>query len=154
MNQKKETKKQFFARTELFVGTLIFLLYIGISIWLSDFYTTLQTLPYYTQTLNWPEFLLAGFFTLTIGTLIAANTVLGYRRYTTHKSIQKQSTTTCAAAVAGIATGVCPICIGGIVPPIAALLGTSLSWASLPFKGLEIQAGIILLLGGTVWLNK
>lgn len=141
-------------RNELIAGIVITLTYILVTVWISDFYTTLIAIPYYLNTINWLEFGTSILFTITIGVLIAINTVCSYQKYQLHKSIKKQGSATCLATISGISTGVCPACFGGLVPVIVSTFGITLSWAALPFKGLEIQALIIAILGGTLWLNR
>ncbi len=142
-------------RNEVIAGIIITLVYISITVWISDFYTTLTTIPYYLSSINWLELGTSILFTISIGVLIAANAVLSYSKYTAHKKIKTQSTATCIAAIGGISTGVCPACLGGLVPVIASSFGITLSWTALPFRGLEVQAGIIALLGGTlIWQHK
>jgi len=142
-------------RTEVIAGIIITLSYIAITAWISDFYPTLIAIPKYFDTINWPELGTSMLFTITIGVLISANAVLSYRKYIEHKKTRTQSTATCLAAIGGMSTGVCPACLGGLVPVIASSLGITISWAALPFNGLEVQAGIIAILGGTLmWQRK
>ncbi|MBI4440547.1 hypothetical protein HY639_00105 [Candidatus Woesearchaeota archaeon] len=122
----------------------LFVIYLGLTLYVSQFYVTVQYLPYYVRTIHWPTFILSIFVTLTIALLVAGNIVYAYLIYHEQKAIKKEATLTCASTFAGMTTGVCPACVPGFFPWLLSLLGTT--WALLPLKGLEVQFLIIMVL--------
>jgi hypothetical protein len=129
----------------------IFLLYLGINIYLSDFYELIRFMPFYLDQIHWVKLILGVVFSLAISSLVAINAVYGYIRYKEHKKIPKAEIVTCVGAIGGLATGVCSVCIVSVFPFILGLFGITFSWISLPFQGLEIQALIIVLLSLSLW---
>lgn len=133
----------------------LFVVYLSLAVYFSEFYKTVQYIPYYTNTIKWPELITSIIFTITIGALVSINTVYAFTKFQERKNIYKQGTTTCIAAVGGFATGVCPACVTGLFPLAMGTLGISFTWGLLPFKGLEVQAFIIAILGVSLYfLNK
>ncbi|HLG24293.1 MAG TPA: hypothetical protein VI564_05180 [Candidatus Nanoarchaeia archaeon] len=133
----------------------IFLTYMVVNIYISQFYVTVQYIPYYLSTINWSELILGTILSLIIGILISINTVYTYVRYKERKNYKAEGALTCAATVGGLATGVCSACVAGLMPLIFSLLGFSFSWGALPFKGMEIQLLVIVVLGlGLYWNTK
>lgn len=130
----------------------IFLVYISLAVYFSEFYKTIQYIPHYTSTIKWPELMTSILFTLTIGALVAINTVYAFIKFQERKNVRKQGTATCLAAVGGFATGICPACVTGLFPLTMSALGISFTWSLLPFKGLEVQALIIAILGTSLYL--
>ena len=131
----------------------IFLVYTALNIMISQFYITIQYIPYYLNTINWGELILGAILSLSIGILISINMVYVYIRYRERKKYRAEGALTCAATIGGLATGVCSACVAGLVPLIFSLLGLSFSWASLPFKGMEIQLIVIAVLMLSLYLN-
>ena len=125
---------------------LIFLAYIVINIILSGFYNTIPLILVYAKTLNWFKLGISLFLTLIIGALIAFNSVLIYVKYHERKKCKKELTLSGVGAVGGLVTGVCPLCITGIIPLILGIFGVSFSLASLPFQGIEVQVLVIAVL--------
>ena len=132
----------------------IFLVYTSLNVIISQFYTTIRYIPYYLNAVKWGELSLGAIFSLVIGILISVNTVYTYIRYLERKRYKARGALTCAAAIGGLATGVCSACVAGIIPLIFSILGLSFSWASLPFKGMEIQLAVIVLLLISLYLNR
>ena len=124
----------------------IFVAYLSINIILSQFYVTLIYIPYYVSTINWGQLLLGIFLSVAISALVSMNLVLLYIRHLERKSISKESTVTFAASVGGLATGVCTVCASSFLPEILGFFGVSFSFFNLPFKGIELQLGVIALL--------
>lgn len=124
----------------------IFVAYMALNVIISQFYVTVQYIPYYLNTIKWTELLFGAFLSIIIGILVSVNSVFLYIKYKEKKSIKKDGALTCAAAVGGLATGVCSACIAGLVPFILGILGISFSWASLPLKGMEMQVFVIAIL--------
>ena len=131
----------------------IFLLYTASNIIISQFYITVQYIPYYLNTINWGELILGTIFSLSIGILISINMVYTYIKYKERKKYKAEGALTCAATIGGLATGVCSACDAGIIPLIFSLLGISFSWGALPFKGLEVQALVIVVLLISIYWN-
>ncbi|MBI5398584.1 hypothetical protein HZB03_03915 [Candidatus Woesearchaeota archaeon] len=130
----------------------IFLVYIILTSILSQFYVTIQYIPYYLHTINWTELALSILFTLTIAALIAVNSVYSYIKFQERASVKKATTLTCAAAIGGFSTGVCAACVTGAFPLVLGFFGVAFSWGMLPFKGMEIQVLIIAVLGTSLYL--
>ena len=80
--------------------------------------------------------------------------VYTYIRYKERKKYKAEGALTCAATIGGLATGVCSACVAGIIPLIFSILGLSFSWASLPFKGMEIQLVVIVMLSISLYWNS
>jgi len=78
--------------------------------------------------------------------LVALSSVCIYIKHKTRKDVRKEEAVTCVAAIGGLATGICPACISGLMPIILDIFSVSFSWATLPFYGLEVQLALILLL--------
>ena len=146
--------KEVFEKPYVYWVSGIFILYIVLAVFLSGFYSTIQYIPYYLNQLHWLEFGLSVFFTLVIGLLVGVNAVVGYLKFQEHKKLKNVSSLSCAATALGLTTGVCPACVTGIFPLILTSLGITFSWASLPFKGLEIQALTIVILILSLYLLK
>lgn|SRR3989344_5563820 len=124
----------------------IFLAYMVLNIFISGFYKTIQLIFIYAQTVNWFELSISIIFSLTIGILVAINAVYGYILYKERKKCLEGNTLTGIGTLGGLVAGVCPLCVTGLFPLIFGLFGLSFSLASLPFKGLEVQAVVIILL--------
>ena len=76
-------------------------------------------------------------------------------KYRQRQKIKKGVAIAALGTTSGFAAGVCTACVAGIFPFIFSLFGISFSWLSLPFKGLEFQVlVIILLLTSLHLLNK
>ena len=124
----------------------IFLLYIILAVVFSKFYFTIKFLPYYLNTINWSELIISIILTIIIALLVSLNSVYSYIRFKQKRNIKKETSISCAATIVGLSTGVCPACVAGVFPLVLSLIGISFTWASLPFKGLEIQLLIIIVL--------
>ncbi len=147
--------KKVFRRPYAYWVVGIFFLYMATNVLISQFYVTVQYIPYYLDTIKWEELLLGALLSISIGSLVAINSVHAYLLHQEHRKMAKESAMTCAATVGGLATGICSACVAGLVPLIFSVFGISFSWAALPFKGLEVQAAILALLVFTmVLLNK
>ncbi len=124
----------------------IFIIYIALAIIVSDFITTARLIPYYLQTINWFKLGTSIFLTLVIGFLVAMNAVFFYIRYKERKQCREGGTIATLGTLGGLATGVCPLCITGILPLTLSALGISFSFASLPFGGIEVQILVVVVL--------
>ncbi len=124
----------------------IFLVYLALNIYLSQFYITARYLSIYASQLNWGKLLLGMLFTVLIAALVAANSVSGYIRWKERQSVKKAGAIACVGSIGGLATGVCSSCVASVFPLVLGLFGVSFSWASLPFQGLEVQGLLVVLL--------
>ena len=133
----------------------IFLAYMVLNILLSQFYVTAQYIPYYFDTIKWGKLLTSALFSIAIGILIAINSVFSYIKYQERKAVIREGLITSAAAIGGLATGVCSACVAGLFPLIFSLFGLSFSFAALPLEGLEVQGLLIAVLGVSLYyLNR
>ncbi len=137
--------KRVFKKPYVYWIIAIFISYLFLAVYFSQFYTTAKFIPYYLNTIHWPRFVLALLFTLMIAFLVAVNSTYSYIKYQERKNIRKASTLTCAAALGGLTTGVCPACAATLLY-LPNFLGISFTYSSLPFQGLEIQAALIIIL--------
>ncbi len=152
--QPKNTTMKFntiFGKPYLYWLLGIFIFYLALTIYISEFYITLQYLGIYADQIHWGKLLLGIIFTITIAALVAINSVYGYLRYKEKKKVQKSGTLACVGTIGGLATGVCSSCVTSVFPLILGAFGISFTWASLPFQGLEIQALIIVILGTSLY---
>lgn len=132
----------------------IFIVYLALNIYISEFYETAKYLRVYASQVHWEKLILGMIFTIVIAGLVAVNSVYGYLRYKQRQQIKRSGVIACAGAIGGLATGVCSSCVVSVFPLILGLFGITFSWAALPFQGLEIQALIIILLGLSLWWMK
>ena len=137
--------KTVFKRPFIYFFFLIFFLYLFLTIIISQFYVTIQYIPLYLETIQWWKLIVSGFFTLTIGFLVALNSLLLYLHFKQQKNIKKQSIIASIGTLGGFATGVCSACVAGVFPFLLGIFGISFSFLSLPFQGMEIQILVILL---------
>ena len=138
--------KILFKKLYIYYVVLIFLVYIIVNVILSGFYNTIPLILVYAKTVNWLKLGISLFLTLTIGALIAFNSVLIYIKYKERRKCKKEITLSSAGAIGGLVTGVCPLCITGLIPLIFGFIGVSFSLASLPFQGIEIQILVVIIL--------
>ena len=124
----------------------IFLAYAVISLLISGFYNTIPAIIANASTVNWPKLSLSLLFSLTIGALVAINSVYLFILYRARLQCRSATTLTSVGATAGLITGVCPLCVTGLIPLLFGLFGVSFSLGSLPFQGLEVQVLTVLLL--------
>lgn len=134
----------------------IFFVYLTINIIVSQFYITVQYVPYYLDQLNWFELVGSFVLAVAIASLISVNSVFGFIKYQERKAFAKGSTAaTCAGTVAGLSTGVCAACVSGVFPTVLGVLGVSFSWAALPLGGVEVQLATAAVLATSLYfLNR
>ncbi len=138
--------KRVFRKPYIYWVFTIFAFYLFLNIIISGFYNTIPLILVYAKTVDWLKLGVSLFLTLTIGALIAFNSVLIYIKYKERKECKKEVALSGAGALGGLITGVCPICITGLVPLVLGLFGISFSLASLPFGGIEVQVIVALVL--------
>jgi len=147
--------KEVFKKPYIYFFILILIVYLTLNILISQFYITLRYIPKYIDTINWLELTLSILFTLVIAFLVSLTILLSYMKYRQRQKIKKGVAIAALGTTSGFAAGVCTACVAGIFPFIFSLFGISFSWLSLPFKGLEFQVlVIILLLTSLHLLNK
>ncbi len=127
----------------------IFLLYLLINVMFSGFYTTFQLIIRYAGTVNWLKLGISIILTIVIGFLVSMNAVLWYIRYKERKECASGGTLATLGTAGGLITGVCPLCVVGLVPLVLSALGITFSFATLPFGGIEVQVLIVILLGAS-----
>lgn len=144
--------RQLFRKPYIYWVVGVFLLYLTLNIIFSQFYLTIKYIPFYLEEIHWAELLLSFFLVLLIASLVAMNSVTAYLKYQERKNVKRGATLSCLATVGGMATGVCPACVTGLFPLILSTLGISFSWGILPFKGLEVQVLVAMILGISFYL--
>lgn len=137
--------KKVFQKPYIYWFVLIFVLYLSINILISGFYKTIPFILIYFGTVNWLKLGISLLLTLIIGFLVAFNSILIYIKYKENKKC-KGIGSSAIGTTGGLITGVCPLCITGLLPLILGFIGISFSFASLPFQGIEIQVLVILIL--------
>lgn len=130
----------------------IFVLYIILVFFISGFYNTLPLIFKYAQTVNWAELGISITFSLIIGVLVSCNLVAVYAKYKERKQCRQEGILATIGTAGGLAAGICPLCVTGLFPLILGLFGITFSFATLPFKGLEVQAISIVLLSLSLWM--
>ena len=135
-----------FKKPYIYLMLLIFLIYIILNLFISGFYETVILIVRYSEAVNWVKLSLSIALSLVIAILIAINTTYLYINYKQKKICKKEATTTSMATIGGLITGFCPLCITGLFPVIFGIFGISLSLASLPFQGIEVQFFIAVIL--------
>jgi len=147
--------KEVFKKPYIYFFILILIVYLTLNILISQFYITLRYIPKYIDTINWFELTLSILFTLVIAFLVSLTILLSYIKNKQRQKIKKGVAIAALGTTSGFAAGVCTACVAGVFPFIFSLFGISFSWLSLPFKGLEFQLlVIILLLTSLHLLNK
>lgn len=144
--------KQVFKKPNLYFFIFVYISYLILNVIISQFYITARYIPRYLETIKWGELVLSAVLTLIIGFLVALNSVLIYIKIKERKKIKKQTLLASLGTIGGFATGVCTACVAGLFPLIFGLFGVSFSFLSLPFKGIEIQLLIILILATNIYL--
>jgi hypothetical protein len=147
--------KLFLKKPYIFLLFGLFFGYLILVFALSDFGTTLQTALLYSETVNWQKLAFSLFLTLVIASLIAINGCYVYKQYKLRNDCKKGSAVASVGVIGGLAVGICPLCVGGILPILIGVFGISFSFGALPFQGIEIQLLVIaLLLGNLLWMKK
>ncbi len=136
--------KEAFKKPYVFLS--VFVIYLVLNFFISGFYKTLALLYYYSNTVNWIKIISSLILTIIIAFLVSLNFTLVYIKYKQKRECKKQGTLATIGTIGGLATGVCPLCVTGLFPLILSFIGVSFSFATLPFNGLEVQVGVIILL--------
>lgn len=141
-----------FRRPYIFAVLSVFFIYLVLAFLVSGFYNTLPLIFKYAQTVNWIELGISLVFSLIIAALVSFNIVVVYIKHKERKQCNQEGTLTAIGTTGGLAAGICPLCVTGLFPLILGLFGITFSFASLPFKGLEVQALSILILSLSLWM--
>src|SRR3989344_1809887 len=144
--------KRVFQRPYLFWTLGIFLSYLFIAVVLSGFYGTFQLILLYADTVNLLKLSLSLLFSLIIGSLVAINSVYLFLLSRARRQCKPSRTLTGVGTAAGLLTGICPLCVTGLLPLLLGFFGVSFSLGILPFQGLEVQVLTIVLLGFSLFL--
>lgn len=138
--------KAIFKKPYLYWFIAIFILYLIVNLLVSGFYDTIPLIIVNAKTVSWFKLSISLVLSLAIGFFVAVNLIYIYMIYKQRKTCKAGMTTTSLGTLGGLITGFCPVCITGLFPLILGFLGISFSLASLPFQGIEIQFGVLLLL--------
>jgi len=144
--------KSFFRKPYVFWLIGIFFIYLALAIAISGFYNTIPLILRYAQTVNWLELGLSIVFSLIIGALVAFNLVAVHLAYKERQACREAGALTTIGTIGGLAAGICPLCVTGLFPLVLGLLGITFSFATLPFKGIEVQALSIVVLWFSLWM--
>ena len=148
----KESILKLLKRPYLFWSVTIFIFYMLINLLLSGFYDTIPLIIIYAKTINWISLGSSLLLSLSTGILVSMTMVLTYIKYKERKQCKEGVILSGTGSFGGLIAGICPLCVTGIFPLILASLGISFSFASLPFQGLEIQMGVVLILITSLYL--
>src|SRR3989344_4682120 len=129
--------KRVFKKPHLYWLIGIFAFYLLLNVIFSGFYNNLPLIIYNASTVNWLKLGISIVLTLAIGILVAINAVYAYLLYKQRKRCLEGSAVAGVGTAVGLAAGVCPLCITGVLPLLLSLLGLSFSFASLPLGGIE-----------------
>ena len=132
----------------------VFLGYLLLAVFVSGFYNTLPLILRYASTVSWFKLSVSFLLTLAIAFLISLNAVLVVARWREKRACQRETAVGSIGTIAGLAVGVCPLCVTGLFPLFLGLFGVTFSFASLPFQGLEIQVFIVVLLSVNVYFLR
>ncbi|MEM3113347.1 MAG: hypothetical protein QXI33_02900 [Candidatus Pacearchaeota archaeon] len=90
-----------------------------------------------------------------IALLVSLNAISFYIKYKERKNFEKCKKAGFVGGVGtigGLITGVCPLCVTGLIPLILSFLGLSFSFATLPFQGIEVQILVVIILSISLWM--
>lgn len=147
--------KILFKKPYIFWLIALFFIYIVLNILFSGFYDTIQSILIYYKTLDWFKLGVSILLTVIIGILVSLNSVSFYIKYKERKNFKKCKEAGVLGGIGSIGsliTGVCPLCVTGLIPLILSLFGISFSFAILPFQGIEIQVLIAIILSISLWM--
>ena len=125
---------------------LIFLVYLSLVVLISGFYRNVPLIIIYASTVSWFKLGFSIALSLAIAVFVSLNSIRVYEKYKERKKCLRETLTGGIGAVGGLAVGVCPLCITGVLPLILSAVGISFSFASLPFQGIEIQILVLAIL--------
>ena len=135
-------KKATFRKPYVYSFIAIFFIYLFVNFFVNKIYIAAPILFTYNLKIVIP-FL---FLTFLIAFLVAVNINLIYLKFKELKSINKAGSLSFLGIFGGMLGGACPSCFVGLFPAFLGLFGVTASLSSLPFYGLEILFGSIILL--------
>ena len=145
-------REAMFARPYSFYFIFIFIFYLLLNIFINKIYVTYGII-FYNPSFGIPLVLLmilvAGFVALNINLIIM--------KFRELKKVNGGETSiTTIAVFLGIMGGACPGCLVGLFPAVLGIFGGAAAGLDiLPFKGLELQAGsLVLLIIGAKLLSR
>lgn len=147
-NHRLNVLRAVFSKQFVFWFLGITLAYLVVTVLVHEFDSTLKYAFLFSANANWPYLLVSMFLTVVIAVLVGINSVSGFvlrRQYLAQSREYSGGKPTVACAIGGFFTGVCPGC-SSLLPSILGWFGIGFSWVVLPFKGLEVQVLIVILL--------
>jgi hypothetical protein len=126
----------------LYFFIAILLGYLALNIYLNKFTDVLPVFLSFNLKFVIPYSVLI----ILISLLIAANINLIIRNLKNITSLKKESGMTAFGMFGGLLAGTCPACFVGVFPAIAGVFGATMTLASLPFNGFELQAATAAIL--------
>jgi hypothetical protein len=136
----------------IYVFLSVLILYSILLFTLSDFGDTLFLAFQYVETVSWSKLIFSIILSLLIGIFISINACYLYREYKLKKDCKKGSVLTGAGVLAGLSVGICPLCVGGLLPLVLGIFGISFSFGILPFQGIEVQLIVLGLMILTTYM--
>ena len=149
----QRVKDALFKKPYIFYFIFIFLVYIGLNIWINQTYSILPVLGGFSKVFLIPYLL---FSFLIIPFLVALTINLTIIKFKEASLISgKDGGFTFLGVFGGIFGGACPGCFVGLFPAFLGLFGITASLSILPLYGLEIQMiSIALLIVAVIFLTR
>ena len=141
-------------RPYIFYFIIIFSVYVGLNILINESYDTLSILSSFRKNFIIPFLILNYLF---IPFLIGLNVNLSIMKFKEMSMMTSKGASGFGfmGIFGGILGGACPGCFAGLFPALLGLLGITATLSILPFNGLEISLGsMILLMVGAVLLSR
>ena len=142
MTSLEKIKKAILSRPYIYSFFIVFVVYLLIDVVLNKVYITFPLLFTYNLKIIIPYLVL----TLITALLVATNVNLVYIKFKELKGVNKTSSLGFMGVFGGLLGGACPSCFVGLFPAFLGLFGVTASLSSLPFFGLEILLGSVILL--------
>ena|SRR3990167_11387151 len=151
MTRVEKIKNATLKKPYIYSFILIFIIYLITNVIINKIYITAPLLFTYNLKIIIPYIIL----TLLTALLVATNVNLIYIKFKELKSVNKTSSLGFMGIFGGLLGGACPSCFVGLFPAFLGLFGVTASLSSLPFFGLEILIGsVILLTISIIFLTK
>ena len=138
--------RQIFKQPYVYFVLGVFSLYIALAIIIGGFPLILFTALRYAPLGTRIQIALSITFSIIIAGLVACNAVSAFIQYQRRNRVGNANALTGLGSLGGLAAGICPACISGLLPIVLGFFGVSFSFAVLPFQGLEVQAILVILL--------
>ena len=147
-NRINKIKKVTLTKPYVYSFIIIILVYLTANVIINQFYETASFLFNYNLKIIIPFIIL----NLIIALLIGISINLIWLKFRSYKSVNKEHGLTFLGVFGGLMSGACPGCFVGLFPAFLGLFGITASLSTLPFLGLELQAGSIAILAGSIFL--